>query len=359
MNRTILEATHSEDRLAKGLRLCVDIINDVLSASDVELDRMIDKALARLGAFTDSDRTYVFRLRDGQFLDNTHEWVAPGIESVRNQLQGLSIEKASAWWEAFDTVGEMYIPDTALLDDDRPDKKFLQQQDVKSLLALPMRQNGVLSGFVGYDAVRKNRGFQAGEIDLIRTVANVFSAALEKRDAMRLGVMAMIDDLTALPNRRHFDLSLERALRKSNRSGYFGAIFFLDVDGFKTINDRYGHRGGDEFLSAFGARLRDAVRSSDLVARYGGDEFVALVDDLPAPRANAEAEALALANRVLKALGRPVRLEQTEPPVTLSMSSSLGLVIFGPGDDDIEDIINRADKAMYKAKKNRAGCVIG
>ncbi|MCC5859070.1 MAG: sensor domain-containing diguanylate cyclase [Ectothiorhodospiraceae bacterium] len=346
------EASRKLDRLTEGLRLSVDIINDILQAPEVELDRMIGKGLAKLGEFTKSDRTYVFRIRDEHYIDNTHEWVADGVSPMREQLQEVPIEVAAYWWEAFDSGGVMYIPDVERLDDGRPEKRILQRQDIKSLLAVPMRSDGALSGFVGYDSVHENREFLPGEIDLIQTVANVISFALEKRDAARMSKLAKLDTLTRLPNRHHFDLSANRALVRSTRTGQYGAVLFLDIDNFKDVNDTYGHRRGDALLCAYAARIRDAIRSSDLAARYSGDEFVVLLEDLGDTPEAAGSLAAELAQRVVDTINRPVQLENGSEPLSLDIHSSMGITLFSGDDRHIADILDRADKAMYLAKNS-------
>ncbi len=352
LSETLSEASRKLDRLTEGLRLSVDIINDILQAPEVELDRMIGKGLAKLGGFTKSDRTYVFRIRDDHFIDNTHEWVADGVIPMREQLQEVPIEVASYWWEAFDSGDVMSIPDVKQLNDDRPEKRILQQQDIKSLLAVPMRNDGALSGFVGYDSVHENREFLPGEIDLIQTVANVISFALEKRDAARMSKLAKLDTLTRLPNRHHFDLRANRALLRSARSGQFGAVLFLDIDNFKHINDTYGHRRGDALLCEYAARIRDATRPNDFAARYSGDEFVVLLENLGDTPEAAGSLATELAQRVIDSINRPVQLENGAKPVSLNIHSSTGITLFNGDKQDIADILDRADKAMYLAKNS-------
>ncbi|MGC9668872.1 diguanylate cyclase domain-containing protein [Planosporangium sp. 12N6] len=147
------------------------------------------------------------------------------------------------------------------------------------------------------------------------------------------------DDLTGLPNRREFASRLATALRE----GRALAVIFCDLDGFKGVNDRLGHAAGDHLLVEVASRLRRCVRPGDVVSRFGGDEFVLLCLD-----AHREAAAQ-VCRRIEQALGQPVTLDG-EPVV---VGASIGAVT-GDGAANAEEIIHRADAAMYVAKQSRS-----
>jgi diguanylate cyclase (GGDEF)-like protein/PAS domain S-box-containing protein len=149
------------------------------------------------------------------------------------------------------------------------------------------------------------------------------------------------DALTGLPNRAHFLERLEGALARGARRGEAVALLFLDLDGFKAVNDRLGHAAGDLLLITIGARLRDCLRAGDTVARLGGDEFTILLEDSPV-----EAELAALAARVIATVGGPVFLGQAVGQV----SASIGIAQSGPELGDPQALLAAADLAMYRAK---------
>ncbi|MCO6177018.1 PAS-domain containing protein [Ciceribacter sp. RN22] len=169
----------------------VGILDDLLGAPLAGADAAIDEALGRMGAVTRTDRVYVFRLRpEGDFIDNTHEWCAPGIESVREMLQEIPASMIEHWRKEFDAGREVLIPDVAAMSDDAPEKHILVEQGIRSLLTVPMIQDGTFRGFVGYDAVREHRNFLPGEVHLVRSVAKVIASVLARRDAEALLVEA-------------------------------------------------------------------------------------------------------------------------------------------------------------------------
>lgn len=150
------------------------------------------------------------------------------------------------------------------------------------------------------------------------------------------------DALTGLANRSLFRDRLEHALALAKREGAnHTAILFLDLDDFKGVNDSLGHEAGDALLRTVGERLRETTRSSDTVARFGGDEFAVLLE-----RLGNDAEALHIVNRIKVTLRRPLMLEGR----TLSISCSIG-VAFCESSDDVDTLLRKADVAMYEAKE--------
>jgi diguanylate cyclase (GGDEF)-like protein len=156
---------------------------------------------------------------------------------------------------------------------------------------------------------------------------------------------ALHDALTGLPNRVLMLERLEHAFQRGRRSGRSSAVFFVDLDRFKQVNDTYGHRVGDELLVAVAERLTAVLRPGDSLARLAGDEFVILCEDLDAP-----SQADAIAFRVNSELARPFAL----PGVELQISASVGIAFSGRGGDAAEELLHDADLAMYRTKRDRA-----
>ena len=155
--------------------------------------------------------------------------------------------------------------------------------------------------------------------------------------------MAMKDMLTDLPNRRALQQKLPEALARSARSGKPLAVFFLDLDGFKNVNDRHGHDAGDELLRILARRIVATVRRTDTVARLAGDEFVVVLELL-----THAGDAVDVAGKLLPALGEPFVLQD----VSVTLSGSIGIAVHEPASRESPDaLLARADHAMYEAKK--------
>ena len=171
-------------------------------------------------------------------------------------------------------------------------------------------------------------------------------AVKEAATEVELAYRATHDVLTGLANRALFLDQLERALARVERRPWLVALLFLDLDGFKPVNDRLGHEAGDELLRVVAGRLRDALRPADTVARFGGDEFAMLCEDLAD-----EDDACALAERVGTVIAEPVTIEGATVTVTASIGVALAR---GPGTDP-GTLLRIADQAMYQAKERGKG----
>jgi len=163
-----------------------------------------------------------------------------------------------------------------------------------------------------------------------------------KRIQANLRRLALEDPLTRLANRTLLDDRLHVALARAGRHGSLTGVLFLDLDGFKAINDEHGHHVGDELLKAVAQRLRAVLRPADVVARLGGDEFVAVCEEI----AGLE-EAHAIASRVEVAIAEPIPTDAGPLCVHASVGLALAEGEQGAGADDL---IRRADEAMYRAK---------
>ena len=158
--------------------------------------------------------------------------------------------------------------------------------------------------------------------------------------------LAYFDPLTRLPNRRLLRDRIQGALEASGQDEQHRALLLLDLDNFKTINDTLGHEVGDLYLVEIARRMRQAVWEPHSVARIGGDEFVVLMDHLPADETKALAQAEALAQQLLATTARPCAL----PGQTYHGSASIGVCLFRRSNTSIHELLKRADTAMYQAK---------
>ena len=167
----------------------------------------------------------------------------------------------------------------------------------------------------------------------------------------QLEALATRDPLTDLPNRGFFFGSLDIALAAARYDGDQLALLFLDLDGFKTVNDSLGHSQGDLILQETGKRLHVHLRPGDFIARLGGDEFVILLPGLGPDAARAAAQAASIAEAACQQLSRPFTLDR----LTVKISVSVGIALYSGGDEDAEQLVRHADLAMYAAKDGGRG----
>ena len=164
-----------------------------------------------------------------------------------------------------------------------------------------------------------------------------------KEKEKHLSYRAYYDQLTNLPNRSLFIDRAENALNQAIRSKDKLALLFIDLDGFKKINDKFGHSIGDECLKNFSTRLLECARKSDTVSRIGGDEFTILM-----PRINSADDAANLASRTLLLTNKKMHIKNNN----LNLNASIGIAIFPEDANSVPELLEKADKAMYMSKKN-------
>jgi diguanylate cyclase (GGDEF)-like protein/PAS domain S-box-containing protein len=167
-----------------------------------------------------------------------------------------------------------------------------------------------------------------------------------KRQAMEIEELAYFDPLTRLPNRRMLRDRTAAAIAGARKRGHVGALLFIDLDNFKNLNDSQGHHVGDQYLVQVAERLRECAGEHGMVSRMGGDEFVIMLEDLAGGLPGGNRHALAVAERTLSALRDTFVLG----PVHHRGSASIGVVVFDGSESGAEELVRRADIAMYEAK---------
>lgn len=210
-----------------------------------------------------------------------------------------------------------------------------------------------------FDAVKREKELQDSE-EILRQHQERLEEIVDKRThelqieinnrkiaEEEIKQLAMFDSLTHLSNRRHLMERLQHALAFSMRHSRTGAVFFIDLDNFKSLNDTLGHNVGDLLLQQVAQRLTLCVRKSDTVARLGGDEFVVILEDLSNQTNEAATQAVTTSEHILSTLSQPYQLDIYECHIT----TSIGATLFDGHEQGAEELLKQADIAMYQAKK--------
>jgi diguanylate cyclase (GGDEF)-like protein/PAS domain S-box-containing protein len=221
--------------------------------------------------------------------------------------------------------------------------------DIQVTLSVPMLVAGRVHGYLNLDNFERAEAFDDGDVAIAEAIAAQVSVALQRRllehdlqaERARYEQMASHDALTELPNRRLFQDRLQQALARARRRDRRVGVLFIDLDGFKQVNDRHGHDAGDAVLKAIGTLLANGIRAEDTVARLGGDEFGVLLADV-----NDAEDAASVGGKLLAALSTPVAVGGTE----VRLGASVGVAVFPDHGIDPDAVMRAADDAMYRVK---------
>jgi diguanylate cyclase (GGDEF)-like protein/PAS domain S-box-containing protein len=336
-------------RLVAESRL-VRIASTFVHTPAERLDDNVDDALAELGSMGAVDRVEVvlFDL-NAKTMSNTHEWTAPGVQPML--MEDAIPMSDSLMLRRILEHRDVNIPSVAELGDEWwEERQWFEGRDVRSMLAVPLADQGRVIGMLGFEAVAGDWTYSAQHLLTLRTAAGILGQAFAKREAEeRLAYQARHDPLTGLPNRWAFLEALQRAVQRlhsslglANPTPSGVAVLLLDLDRFKVVNDSLGHRLGDELLVEVARRVEAACPPGSLLARLGGDELVILAEQL-----SSEAEALALARELRKAIRRPLVVQGQD----VSTTASVGIAVALESSQSADDLLRHADSAMYAAKE--------
>ena len=267
-----------------------------------------------------------------------------------DRAQFVDPSYSASHYPATRRVIEDQKPYVAHIDDPAADPQeiaFLQSIGQRSIAILPLVAAGRTVGTVEFTTNRPE-AFDAGAIELATMLATEAAMALENaRLYDQIRHQAFHDGLTGLSNRALFRDRVQHALDVTQRRpGAMVALLYIDLDDFKTFNDRLGHAGGDELLVVTAARLTGCLRPGDTAARLGGDEFAVLLEGI----AGVE-DAATVADRIIATLREPVRVGDT----AVSVQPSIGIDLGAGGSETVDDLLRNADAAMYAAKTAGGG----
>ena len=325
-------------------KMVAEISSTFITISSSSLDQGIDQALAATGMLFNADRSYVLKFNEAKtHFDVTHEWCRDGINPTMERNQNFPVAD-NPWW-----VGKLFNEPYVFIDDvdkmppeaakDRDDLKI---EGIKTFLAIPLKINGKVVGAYGYETVYRKAVLPEKHIHLLNVVAGLIASAISRQQAeSRIRYMSFHDYLTGLYNRHYLEtemarLNIERQLPIS--------IIMADLNGLKLVNDTYGQDMGDELLQRAAAIIKSSCRAEDIIARYGGDEFLIFMPQTP------EKYALTVMQRILSAFNL-VDPEEVPLSITCGVATKTG------ASQDLRSVIRTAEDNMYRSKltESRSG----
>ena len=340
-------AQHKKTRAAATATKRLAILTDIVKTANsiLEPKKVIELIMARIQELIPSD-AWSMLMVDEERSELTFE-LALGEKAKDVSGFRVKIGEGIAGWVA-QTGKPTIVNDVAK--DPRFSGKFdaETQFHTRSILCAPLISRGRTIGVV--EIINREGGrFTRSDLEMLLTLVDPCAIAIENAILFQKAEQLTItDDLTKLFNSRYLNLYIGREIKRCKRHGVPLSVIFLDLDGFKGVNDQYGHLAGSRTLSEVGQVLLVAVRESDVLARYGGDEFVVVLPETPA------AGALVIAERIRKAIEGNIFL--ATQGLKARISASFGVSSYPEHALTPEGLIQKADQAMYRVKeRNKNG----
>lgn len=342
-----LDASRKASELSRRLRETsrrLQVLGDIVSTANSILDprRVLNVIMSQIQELIPSEAWSIL-LVDEDSGDLVFEMALGEKGAADLTTTRIKMGEGVAGWVA--QTGE-----PAIVNDVKRDTRFqhrfdeLTRFETRAILCAPLTSRGRTIGVVEIMNRASGNRFTRRDMNLLLTLVEPAAIALENAILFqKTQQLAVTDDLTKLYNSRYLNSFLEEAIERAAQEDGQLAVLFLDLDGFKGINDRYGHLCGSRSLFEVGSLIKSAVREEDVVSRYGGDEFVVVLPDTD------EEGALAVAERIRRALNHHVFLE--EFGLEASLSASFGVSLYPDHGKSPQDLMQKADQAMYSVKQ--------
>ena len=333
-------------------------------ASSLDLNTILAKLASQLCRLLNVTSVYV---SDFNPREQTYRIIAEAFSEFASRAERVSdLGKTYPYIDDLGTGASTQSNSIRVYYLDNPDLvpqrvEHLRQFGGNSVLEIPLLANGTMNAIISVWESRYKRVFTQEEIELCETISLQASIALENamlykqaRDELKqrkqleesLRFKLLHDSLTEIPNRILFMDRLDQAMRKHLRNGHPDfAVFFIDLDHFKQINDTFGHSTGDQALQWVARCIKEIVRATDTVARYGGDEFLMLVEDI-----KDDYHAYQFIQRIRNKLSQPLVIDEAE----IFLSCSIGYTLSTQGLKTGQEYIESADMKMYSVKLSKA-----
>lgn len=323
------------------------ISSHVIQVNNENMKDKMNEVLALLCEYVQADRAHIYFRESEDIAENSayYSWCNEDSKLERNILQDISIVRFPWLKKQINEKGAVLIANVNKLPNEAEKEKiFLLNQKVQSMMIVPLISQEEKIGFLRIDYVANRKTFDDAFTKILITIGNILGEAhIKTCSEKKMEQMAYYDQLTNIPNRQMFSKCINQVIENSNQNGELFGIIFLDLDSFKIVNDTLGHHYGDKILIMIADRLAKCIRKTDTVCRFGGDEFLIMLNDV-----TCKADIETVAAKIIKQLEKPLYIEEQE----FNITASVGISIFPIDGVDNDTLIKNADIAMYKAKSS-------
>lgn len=321
--------------------------------STVNKDNVHNKFIEALQLYAKDflvDRSYVYLLSEDQSRAKCmYEYGSNGNVVYHKDSEEIELSEIPWWLNEIRQCHIINIPELSILPTEAVlEMKKMIEKPVKSILLIPLTDDGQLIGVMGFDMFESKCQWSETAVNVADIIGKQFTDALRKiKSTEAIESLAYYDALTGLPNRILFNNRLEKELERSKRTKAQIGVLFVDLDSFKTINDTLGHETGDELLKSVADKLSKSIRSHDTVSRFGGDEFLIMLNDIKHTD-----DLVSVAEAIMSLFDEPTYIKEHEFFVT----ASIGIAVYPNDGRTISELIKNADMAMYASKDLGKNC---
>lgn len=342
INRRFIEKR--TDNLTVFQKMVLDVTLDFMNLNENNSDEIVENLLKKIGMFFKVERAYLFTINhEENSMTYSHEWTDTGISSLVSSKRAIQVEDYPWWMEQLTNNKLVQIDEVHMMAPEAiVEQEQLVYQDIKSLLAVPVLAEGKIQAFIGIDLLSSIKKWTEEHIEQLHIMANILSKGIiQLNNIKKINFMSYHDSLTELPNRLLLTRTLNRDIMQAVTDDPLISIMFINLDGFKLINDNFGYEQGNTLLKQVSKRLLDIVSEGDTVSRTDGDQFIIYISDY-----KTQDNLDAIASEIIDAFNTPFILRGEAYNITASM----GVSQFLRDGKDIEELIRYAYMAMNKAK---------
>lgn len=323
------------------------VSSSIINANYNNLNDKMDEILKMLGEYLGADRVHIYyqTLQEKPKNADYFCWYNEVGTMADCVLQDTSITAYPWWRQQIKKVGMVRIPKvTQLPVEALREKDFLLNQNIQSVVAVPLISNEKKVGFLRVDFVAAPKAWDEEFTEMLKIFGNMLGETNARVNSQeQMFQMAYYDQLTNMPNRQLFGEHMSRAIADADQNGSMIGVAFLDLDGFKNINDTMGHHYGDKILVLIANRIKKCLRRTDVISRFGGDEFLVMLKDVYTME-----DIEAVVAKIIRQFDEPIVIDGQETYIT----ASIGIAIFPKNGLNQDALIKNADIAMYTAKSN-------
>ncbi len=332
------------NNLTEFQSMVLKVTLDIINLNDDNYDEIVKDLLKSIGNFFKADRAYLFFInQEESSMGYSQEWINTGVSSLGSTDRKIQLEHYPWWTDQLTNNKFIHVDDVHLMPIEASmEQQQLLKKSIKSVLAVPLKDAGGTKAFIGIDLVTSKEKWTEENIEHLNILGEILSKGIvQLNNSRKINFMSYYDPLTELPNRLSLTERLEQDILQAKCQEPLISIMFINLDGFKVINDNFGYKQGNALLRQVSRRLVEIVSENDIVSRTDSDQFILYISDYQ-NQENLDY----LSSQIIKAFNTPFILRGEEYNITASM----GVSCYLKDGRDVEKLIRYAYMAMNKAK---------